>query len=76
VVLTNRLQAAINKINSTVPAEVRDEALRSILRVPFTNLLTNNEAFHKIITEGVDVKGREGEQTKTFKVWLIDFQNP
>lgn len=76
VVLTNRLQAAIDKINPGIPAEVREEALRTISRIPFTNLLANNEAFHKLITEGVDVKGREGEQIKTFKVWLIDFQNP
>jgi type I restriction enzyme R subunit len=76
VVLTNRLQAAIDKINPEIPAEIREEAARNVARVPFTNLLSNNEAFHKLITEGVDVKGREGEIIKTFKVWLIDFQKP
>jgi type I restriction enzyme R subunit len=76
VVLTNRLQAAIDKINPEIPADIREEAARNVARVPFTNLLANNEAFHKLITEGVDVKGRDGEQIKTFKVWLIDFQNP
>jgi type I restriction enzyme R subunit len=76
VVLTNRLQAAIDKINPEIPAGIREEAARNVARVPFTNLLANNEAFHKLITEGVDVKGRDGEQIKTFKVWLIDFQNP
>lgn len=76
VVLTHRLQAAIDKINPEIPADIREEAARNVARVPFTNLLANNEAFHKLITEGVDVKGRDGEQIKTFKVWLIDFQNP
>lgn len=76
VVLTNRLQAAIDKINPEIPADIREEAARNVARIPFTNLLANNEAFHKLITEGVDVKGRDGEQIKTFKVWLIDFQNP
>jgi type I restriction enzyme R subunit len=76
VVLTNRLQYAIDKINPEVPAEIREEALRHVLRVQYTTLLANNEAFHKLLTEGVDVKGREGEQIKTFKVWLINFQNP
>jgi len=76
VVLTNRLQNAIDKINPEIPAEIREEALRNVLRVQFTTLLANNEAFHKLLTEGVDVKGREGEQIKTFKVWLMDFQNP
>ncbi|MEO6832789.1 MAG: type I restriction endonuclease subunit R, partial [Chitinophagaceae bacterium] len=32
--------------------------------------------FHKLLTEGVDVKGREGNEIKTFKVWLIDFEQP
>ncbi len=76
VVLTNRLQNAIDKINPEIPADIREEALRNVLRVQFTTLLANNEAFHKLLTEGVDVKGREGEQIKTFKVWLMDFQNP
>ena len=76
VVLTNRLQVAIDKINPEIPADIREEAARNVARIPFTNLLSNNEAFHKQITEGVDVKGREGEIIKTFKVWLIDFQNP
>jgi type I restriction enzyme, R subunit len=76
VVLTNRLQAAIDKINPEIPADIREEAARNVARVPFTNLLANNEAFHKLITEGVDVKGRDGEQIKTFKVWLVDFQKP
>lgn len=76
VVLANRLQAAIDKINPEIPADIREEAARNVARIPFTNLLANNEAFHKLITEGVDVKGRDGEQIKTFKVWLVDFQNP
>ncbi|MEH6682507.1 MAG: type I restriction endonuclease subunit R [Sediminicola sp.] len=76
VVLTSRLQSAIDKINPEIPADIREEASRNVARIPFTNLLANNEAFHKLITEGVDVKGRDGEQIKTFKVWLIDFQNP
>ena len=76
VVLTNRLQNAIDKINPEIPADIREEAFRNLLRVQFTNLLANNEAFHKLLTEGVDVKGRDGEQIKTFKVWIMDFQNP
>jgi type I restriction enzyme, R subunit len=85
VVLTNRLQNAIDKLNPEIPADVREEALRNVLRVPFTTLLANNEAFHKVLTEGVDVKGRDFSSSfrggqegaiKTFKVWLMDFQNP
>lgn len=76
VVLRDRLQNAIDTLNPQIPAVIKSEALRQVLRVPSTTLLGNNEAFHKLLTEGVDVKGREGEQIKTFKVWLIDFENP
>ncbi len=76
VVLTNRLQNAIDRINQEAPADIKEEALRHVLRVQQATLLANNEAFHKLLTEGVDVKGRDGEQIKTFKVWLVDFQHP
>lgn len=76
VVLTNRLQNAIDQLNPEIPTDIREEAFRNVLRVQYTTLLANNEAFHKLLTEGVDVKGRDGEQIKTFKVRLVDFQNP
>lgn len=38
------------------------------------SLLDNNEAFHQMLTEGIDVKFSLGEgKTKGDKVWLIDF---
>jgi len=76
VVLIHRLKDAVNKLNPEIPSELRDEAIRNVLRVQHTSLLANNETFHKLLTEGVDIKGREGEIIKTFKVRLIDFQHP
>ena len=76
VVLMNRLESAIDKLNPTIPFEVKQEAIKNVLRVQHTTLLANNEAFHKLLTEGIDVKGREGTENKTFKVWLMDFENP
>jgi type I restriction enzyme R subunit len=76
VVIIARLEAAITKLNPTIPFEVLEEAVKNVLRVQHTTLLANNEAFHKLLTEGVDVKGREGTENKTFKVWLMDFENP
>lgn len=76
VVLTARLLAAIEKINPTISVSIKEEAVKIVLRVQHTTQLANNEAFHKLLTEGVDVKGREGDHNKTFKVWLMDFENP
>ena len=70
VVLVSRLQNAIDKINPGIP-----KAIKNVLRVHHTTLLANNEAFHKLLTEGVGVKGSEGDQVKTFKVRLVDFSN-
>jgi len=76
VVLQSRLKQAIDKINPDMPADIREEALRIALRTDSINPLVNNENFHRLLTEGVDVKGRTGDQIKTFQVWLVDFKNP
>lgn len=77
VVLQQRLQKAIDIINPTIPADAKEEALKKALRTQSINLFDNNEAFHKMLTEGVDVKFSIGDgKTKTDKVWLIDFNVP
>ena len=44
------------------------------MRTVSVSLLDNNEAFHRMLTEGVDVKFGIGEgKTKGDKVWLVDF---
>jgi len=77
VVLTGRLRDAIARINAHIPADARDEALKIVLRAPIGSSLDANEAFHRLLTEGVDVKYSIGEgRTKTDKVWLVDFAHP
>ena len=77
VVLRGRLERAIDRINPNVPAGYRAEALLLAIRTPSLNLLTNNEAFHYLLTEGVDVRGTDADgQVRTYKVWLIDYNVP
>ncbi|MBP9209046.1 MAG: type I restriction endonuclease subunit R [Saprospiraceae bacterium] len=77
VVLQQRLKAAIDKFNPNIPEEAKEEAFKKALRTVTISLADNNEHFHKMVTEGVDVKFSIGEgKTKTDKVWLIDFENP
>ncbi len=77
VVLQQRLKTAIDKFNPTIPEEAREEAFKKALRTITISLSDNNEHFHRMLTEGVDVKFSIGEgKTKTDKVWLIDFENP
>ncbi|MBZ9650614.1 type I restriction endonuclease subunit R [Psychroflexus montanilacus] len=76
VVLKNRLQEAIAKLNPTIPYDAQEEALRKVLRSDSPELFQNNYQFHKYLTEGVDVEYRKTDRIAGDKVWLIDYQNP
>ena len=77
VVLQGRLRAAIDRLNPAIPAEAREDAARKALRTLSVNLLENNEAFHRMLTDGVDVKFSVGDgKARTDKVWLVDFAVP
>lgn len=76
VVLQQRLKNAIEKINPDIPTDAKEEAFKKALRTTTISLFENNQAFHQMLTEGIDVKFSIGEgKTKTDKVWLIDFTN-
>jgi type I restriction enzyme R subunit len=76
VVLKSRLKQAIETINPTVPEEAREQALRQVLNLPSQNLIDNNEAFHRLLTEGIEIEVMGEEGIKGDKVWLIDFAHP
>ena len=72
-----RLRSAIDRINPAMPPDARDDAFRKAVRTAFTTVIDNNEAFHTLLTDGVDVKFGIGEgRSKSDKVRLIDFDNP
>lgn len=76
VVLKNRLKRAIETINPAISEEAREQALRQVLNLPSQNLVDNNEAFHLMLTEGIEVEVMGAEGIKGDKVWLVDFENP
>jgi type I restriction enzyme R subunit len=82
VVLNKRLRKAIDRLNPAIPEEAREEAFKKVLRTSSINLLDNNENFHRMLTEGIDVKFRlpspqgEGSGLRSDKVWLLDYSNP
>ena len=77
VVLESRLRAAIDRINPRIPEEAREEAFKKALRTQALTVIDNNEAFHRLLTEGVDVKFSVGDgKSRTDKVWLVDFEHP
>lgn len=76
VILKARLRTAIQRLNPAIPADAREQALRDVQRVNSPELLTNNEAFHRFLTDGVPVQYRLDGNEKNDYVWLIDFANP
>ncbi|WP_157209193.1 type I restriction endonuclease subunit R [Mariniflexile maritimum] len=75
IVLHNRLKAAIEQLNPKIPKEAQEEAFNQVLRINSPDLLTNNEAFHKILTEGIKVSYRKEGVSRGDIVWLVDFDN-
>lgn len=75
VVLTERLLSTLLKINPHIPFESLETAVLAVTKPESPVLIYNNRAFHKLLLEGVPVEYRDGDETKTDHVQLIDFQN-
>lgn len=74
VILQARLRAAIDRLNPHIPAEAREDAFKRTLRTPAFSVIDNNEAFHRLLIEGIDVKFSIGDgKSRTDKLWLVDF---
>ncbi len=76
VILTERIKAAVARINPTVPADARDDAVKQITRLNSPELIANNEAFHRLLTEGIKVTYQKDGQSRGDLVWLVDFHEP
>lgn len=76
VVLVNRLRDAIDRLNPQISDEGKADALKKVLRLDSPSLLTNNEAFHRYLTEGIDIEVRKDGAIRGDKVYLADFEDP
>lgn len=75
VLLATRLRNALTRINPTLPPAALDEAIKTIQRINSPELLANNEVFHRLLTEGVNVSYQKEGNTRGDLVWLVDFEN-
>jgi type I restriction enzyme, R subunit len=76
VLLVGRLEKALNRINPTIPPAQLQTALKEVQRIHSPDLLTNNETFHRLLTEGVTVSHQQDGNERGSLVSLIDFANP
>ena len=76
VVLKEVLAKAVKRLNPTLTDDVRDEAIKTVLRIASPDTLANNEAFHRLLTEGVPVSTYQDGMERGVRVWLVDFEDP
>ncbi len=71
VLLIERLQTAVGRINPSIPVDIREDAIKQILRLNSPELIANNEAFHRMLTEGIKVIYQKDGNSRGDLVWLI-----
>lgn len=75
-ILEGVLQEAVDRLNPSIPAAARQEAVRQVLRVSSPDLISANETFHALLTRGVQVDSQKDGSTRGNQVWLVDFNTP
>jgi len=64
VVLETQLKESLLRLNPDLPESARSEVFGHILRLGSSDIMTNNEKFHTMLTDGVTVEYFKDGQTK------------
>ncbi len=76
VVLKTRLLIAATRINPDLNPDIIEDAVKQIGRINAPDLITNNETFLRMLTEGITVTRTVNGAERGDLVWLIDFNDP
>ena len=77
VVLDDRLEAALRRINPELNNSAIEQAMREISIEKSPSLLENNRSFHEMITNGIEVEHYNDDgETINDLVYVFDFDNP
>jgi len=77
VILPARLAAAVDRLNPSIPADARADAIRKVLAVEMPSLVEENRRLHRLIVEGVPVEYRSPDGAiRGDRVRLVDFDTP
>jgi len=72
VILKQYFSEALKRLNPDVSQNTLDQAMSKVLNLWSIDIMTNNEAFHEMLTNGVDIENFEDGQTRWAKVILMD----
>src|SRR3989338_6719344 len=77
VILLERIAVEVDRLNPNIPREAREEAVKKAMRVTSPHLIINNQNFHKMLTDGIDIEYRRKDGgIAGGKVRLVDFEKP
>lgn len=77
VLLANRLEQAIDRLNPDIPHEARQDALKKVVATETPSLVEENRRLHTALVDGIDVEFYSTDGTiRGGKVRLIDFDDP
>ncbi|EJN06132.1 type I restriction endonuclease subunit R [Herbaspirillum sp. YR522] len=76
ILLLTRLKAVIDRLNPTIPASAREDALKQVQDLGIPVLLTANRYFHKLLVNGVSVQYQKDGETRGDFVRLVDWRDP
>lgn len=77
VVLTDRLRAALARLNPQLPIGAIDDAVRKAAVLPGTTMLAVNHAFHRMLTDGIPVEYvDDGGRVAGDRAMLVDAAHP
>ena len=76
VVLESHFKTALKKLNPHLPESARVEAFQHVLHLGSNDIMTNNEKFHLMLTNGVTVEYFKQGETVGLQVKLMDFKHP
>ena len=76
VVLVERLRAAVERLNPTIPAAAREDAIKQVVDLGTPVLLSANKRLHQLLVGGVPVQYQMGNETRGDFVRLVDWAEP
>ena len=76
VILEAKVLEALKRLNPHLSEDKCLEALKQVTNLHSPDMLSNNQAFHRLLTEGVNIEVSKDGNTQGEYAWLIDFDNP
>lgn len=74
--LPDRVRDAVHRLNPTIPAVAREDAIKQVQDLGVPALLSANRHFHKLLVTGVPVQYQLDGETRGDFVRLVDWETP